>query len=50
MTPERNFESLSFKSFIVYEHSTINAELDPNTNIFESILSINTKYFTVKAK
>ena len=50
MTPERNFEGMSFNSFTVYEHSTINAELDPDTNFFEIILSINTKYFTVKAK
>ena len=47
MTPEPNFEDMSFKPFTINEHSTINPELDPNTNFFESISSLDTKYFTV---
>ena len=34
MTPEANFENMSFKSFKVNEHSTTNPELDPDTNFF----------------
>ena len=45
MTPKPNFEDLSFKPFTVNEHSTINLELDPDTNFFESISSFDTKYF-----
>ena len=47
MTPEPNFEGMSFKPFTVNEHSTIEPELDPDTNFFESISSPDTKYFTV---
>ena len=47
MTPEPNFEDTSFKPFTVNEHSTINPELDPDTNFFEIISSLDTKYFTV---
>ena len=48
MTPEPNFENMSFKSFTVNEHFTIiNPELDPDTHLFESISSLDTKYFTV---
>ena len=47
MTPEPNFEDMSFKPFTVNEHSTIDPELDPDTNFFESISSLDTKYFTV---
>ena len=47
MTPEPNFEDMSFKPFTVNEHSTIDPELDPDTNFFESISSLDAKYFTV---
>ena len=47
MTPEPNFEDMSFKPFTVNEHSTIDPELDPDTNFFKSISSLDTKYFTV---
>ena len=48
MTPEPNFEGMSFKLFTVNEHSTIDPELDPDTIfLFESVSSLNTKYFTV---
>ena len=47
MTPEPNFEGMSFKPFKVNEHFTIDPELDPDTHFFESISSLDTKYFTV---
>ena len=48
MTPELNLEDMSFKTFTVNEHSTIDPELDPDTIfLFESVSSLNTKYFTV---
>ena len=47
MTPEPNFEGMSFKPFTVNEHSIINPELDPDNNFFESISSLDIKYFTV---
>ena len=47
MTREPNFWDMSFNPFTVHEHSTINPELDPDTNFFESISSLDTKYFTV---
>ena len=49
MNPEPNFEDMSFKPFTVNEHSTIDPDyrLDPDTNFFESISSLDTKYFTV---
>ena len=47
MTPEPNFEGMSFKLFTVNEHSTIDPELDPDTILFESISSLDTKHFTV---
>ena len=47
MTPEPNFWDMSFNPFTINEHSTINQELDPDTNFFESISSLDTKYFTV---
>ena len=37
----------SFKPFTVNKHSTIDPELDPDTNFFESISSLDAKYFTV---
>ena len=47
MTPERNFEDMFFKPFTVNKHSIINPELDPDTNFFEFLCSLGTKYFTV---
>ena len=47
MTPEPNFEDMSFQTFTVNEHSTKDPELDPDTIFFESISSLNRKYFTV---
>ena len=48
MTPEPNFKDMSFKTFTVNEHSTKDPELDPDTIFFfESISSVNRKYFTV---
>ena len=47
MSPELNFEDMSFKPFIVNERSTINPELDPGTNFFESISSLDIKHFTM---
>ena len=38
---------MSFKLFTGNENSTINPELDPDTNFFESIFSLDTKYFIV---
>ena len=40
MTPEPNFEDMSFKSFTVNEHSTINPEFHPDTIFFERISSL----------
>ena len=50
MTLEPNFWGMSFNPFTVNEHSTINPELDPDTNFFESISSLETNYFTVNEK
>ena len=47
MTPEPNFKDMSFKPFTINEHSTIDPELDPDINVFESISSLDAKYFTV---
>ena len=47
MTPEPNVEDMSFKPFTVNEHATIDLKLDPDTNFFESVSSLDTKYFTV---
>ena len=46
MTPEPNYEDMSFDPFTINEHSTINPELDPDTIFFESISSLDTKYST----
>ena len=46
MTPEPNYEDMSFDPFKINEHSTINPELDPDTIFFESISSLDTKYST----
>ena len=34
MTPEPNYEDMSFDLFTINEHSTINPELDPDTIFF----------------
>ena len=47
MTPEPNFEDMSFKPFTVNENSTINPKLDLDTNFFEIISSLDTRYFIV---
>ena len=38
---------MSFKQFTVNEHSTMDPELDPDTNFFESISSLDTMYYAV---
>ena len=43
MTTELNFGKL----FSVSEHFTINTEIDPDTNYFENISSLDIKYFTM---
>ena len=43
MTTELNFGKL----FSVSEHSTINTEIDPDTNYFENISSLDIRYFTM---
>ena len=43
MTTELNFGKL----FSVSEHFTINTEIDPDTNFFENISSLDIKYFTM---
>ena len=48
MTPEPSFESLSCKPFSVDGNLTVNAELDPNVTFFQSISSLDTKYFNVE--
>ena len=47
MTSEPNFEDMSFKAFTVNEHSTMDPELVPDANFFESISFLDTKYVTV---
>ena len=47
MTPEPSFESLSYKPFSVDDNLTGNAELDPDVNVFQSISSLDTKYFNI---
>ena len=47
MTPEPSFESLSYKPFSVDSNLTVNAELDPDVNFFQSISSLDTKYFNI---
>ena len=37
---------MSFNPFTANEHSTIDPELDRDTNFFESICCLDTKYFT----
>ena len=34
MTPEPNYEDMSFDPFTINEHSTINPELDPDIIFF----------------
>ena len=43
MTTELNFGKL----FSVSEHFTKNTEIDPDTNFFENISSLDIKYFTM---
>ena len=43
MTTELNFGKL----FSVSEHFTINTEIDPDTNFFKNISSLDIKYFTM---
>ena len=40
MTLEPNFEDMAFKLFTVNEHSTINPELDPDTNFLKVFLPL----------
>ena len=47
MTLEPNFESLSYKPFSIDSNLTVNAELDPDVNFFQSISSLDTKYFNI---
>ena len=44
MIPEQRFESLSNKPFLVDANLTVNAELDPDVNFFQSISFLDTKY------
>ena len=45
MTPEINFESLSYSSFSIHEN-TINCEHDPGINFYQDISSLETHYST----
>ena len=47
MTPEPNFEEMSYKPFEVDESITVNPELDPDVNFFQNISSLDTKYFSL---
>ena len=47
MTPEPNFEEMSYKPFAVDENVTVNPELDPDINFFQSITSLDTQYFSL---
>ena len=47
MTPEPSFESLSYKPFSVDGNLTVNAELDPDVNFFQSISSLDKKYISI---
>ena len=40
MTPEPNFEGMSFKPFTVNEHSTMNLEVDLDTNFLKVFLPL----------
>ena len=40
MTPEPNFEDMSFKPFTVNEHSTMNLEVDLDTNFLKVFLPL----------
>ena len=40
MTPESNFEDMSFKLFTVNEHSTMNPEVDLDTNFLKVFLPL----------
>ena len=47
MTPQPSFESSSYKLFSVDGNLTINAELDPDVNFFQIILSLDRKYSNI---
>ena len=47
MTPEPSFEYLFYKPFWVDGNLTVNAELDPNVNFFQSISSLDTNSFNI---
>ena len=48
MTPEMSFGSLPYKPFSVDGNLTSNAKLDTDVNFFQSISSLNTKYFNTE--
>ena len=43
MTPDINFESLSYNLFSIHE-SSINSEHDPDINFYQDISSLETHY------
>ena len=43
MTPDLNFESLSYNPFSIHE-SSINSEHDPDLNFYQDISSLETYY------
>ena len=47
MIPEPSFEFLSYKPFSVDGNLAVNPELDPDVNFFQSISSLDTKYFNI---
>ena len=47
MTPEPNFESLSYKPFSVNSNHAVHAKLDPDVNFFQNISSLDTQYFNI---
>ena len=47
MAPEPCFESLSYKPFSIDGNLIVNAGLDPDVNFFQSISSLDTKYFNI---
>ena len=47
MTPEPTFESMSYKPLLVDDNFTVNQELDPDVNFFQSISSLDAKYLSI---
>ena len=45
MTPDINFESLSYNPFSIHE-SSINSEHDPDINFYQDISCLETHYFS----